>query len=234
MSTHFKAYPNYKDSGIEWLGKIPAHWEVERVDAIALMVRHQAIPADLGVDDVFHYAIPIVQQTGDGSVEPISDIGSAKLILEGDELLVSKLNPRKGNVLLAKRHDIPTLCSGEYVPLRITKTDTASRQFLLYLYLSEFVRQSISSQVQSATRSHQRATPDVIRKLWVALPAKAEQQAIADFLGHADDMAIAKEAPHLLWKRGYSNITSSSENSTDRSSIERIASRTTPPISTDS
>jgi len=27
----FKAYPEYKISGIEWLGEIPAHWEVARV-----------------------------------------------------------------------------------------------------------------------------------------------------------------------------------------------------------
>ena len=25
----WKAYPAYKDSGVEWLGKIPAHWEVK-------------------------------------------------------------------------------------------------------------------------------------------------------------------------------------------------------------
>ena len=97
-------------------------------------------------------------------------------------MLISKLNPRKGNVLLAEPHSIPTVCSGEYVPLRITRTETAYRRFLLYLYLSEFARQSISSVVQSATRSHQRATPDVIRKLWVALPPKTDQTAIAEFL----------------------------------------------------
>lgn len=26
----FKPYPAYKDSGVEWLGKIPAHWAVKR------------------------------------------------------------------------------------------------------------------------------------------------------------------------------------------------------------
>lgn len=27
----FKRYPEYKDSGAEWLGEIPAHWEVKRL-----------------------------------------------------------------------------------------------------------------------------------------------------------------------------------------------------------
>jgi type I restriction enzyme S subunit len=25
------AYPNYKDSGVEWLGEVPGHWEVKRL-----------------------------------------------------------------------------------------------------------------------------------------------------------------------------------------------------------
>ena len=27
----FKPYPSYKDSGVEWLGGIPVHWEVKRI-----------------------------------------------------------------------------------------------------------------------------------------------------------------------------------------------------------
>jgi restriction endonuclease S subunit len=193
------SYPQYKDSCIEWLGQIPAHWELKRVDAVTVMEGDQVLPSDLGVEEVFHYSIPVVQETGDGRVEQVSDIASAKLALEGNELLISKLNPRKGNVLLAEMHSLPTVCSGEYVPLRVTKMEAASRRFLLYLYLSEFARQSISSVVQSATRSHQRATPDVIRKLWVALPSKSEQVAIAKFLDSetakiAVDRAAAGEA----------------------------------------
>jgi len=31
----FKSYPAYKDSGVEWLGEIPAHWEVKRLKTVA-------------------------------------------------------------------------------------------------------------------------------------------------------------------------------------------------------
>jgi len=30
-----KPYPTYKDSGVEWLGEIPAHWEVKRLKTVA-------------------------------------------------------------------------------------------------------------------------------------------------------------------------------------------------------
>jgi type I restriction enzyme, S subunit len=31
----FKPYPEYRDSGIEWLGKVPAHWQVRRLKSFA-------------------------------------------------------------------------------------------------------------------------------------------------------------------------------------------------------
>ena len=31
----FRSYPEYKDSGVEWLGEIPAHWEVRRLKTLA-------------------------------------------------------------------------------------------------------------------------------------------------------------------------------------------------------
>jgi type I restriction enzyme S subunit len=33
----FKPYPAYKDSGVEWLGEIPAHWEVKRLKHLAAL-----------------------------------------------------------------------------------------------------------------------------------------------------------------------------------------------------
>ena len=26
----YKAYPEYKDSGVEWLGEVPSHWNVAK------------------------------------------------------------------------------------------------------------------------------------------------------------------------------------------------------------
>jgi type I restriction enzyme S subunit len=28
-------YPAYKDAGVEWLGEIPAHWEVKRIKNVS-------------------------------------------------------------------------------------------------------------------------------------------------------------------------------------------------------
>jgi len=39
----FRPYPDYKDSGVEWLGEIPAHWEAKKVKRLCL-VRRGASP----------------------------------------------------------------------------------------------------------------------------------------------------------------------------------------------
>ena len=34
-ATKYKPYPAYKDSGVEWLGEVPEHWEVKPIKRIA-------------------------------------------------------------------------------------------------------------------------------------------------------------------------------------------------------
>jgi type I restriction enzyme S subunit len=31
----FPRYPKYKDSGVEWLGEVPAHWEVKKLKHVS-------------------------------------------------------------------------------------------------------------------------------------------------------------------------------------------------------
>jgi type I restriction enzyme S subunit len=33
--SHYKPYPAYRDSGVEWIGKVPAHWRIAPIKAIA-------------------------------------------------------------------------------------------------------------------------------------------------------------------------------------------------------
>ena len=39
-------YPSYKSSGVDWLGDMPAHWEVRRLKSICRFTYGDALPAD--------------------------------------------------------------------------------------------------------------------------------------------------------------------------------------------
>jgi len=179
IDNRFRPYPTYKPSGIEWLGDIPGHWQVKRTDAVLHAKRENVSSNALADVAVFHYSIPSLEETGDGIVQTMAEIESNKILLAGGELLVSRLNPRKSRILIAEKHDMPTLCSGEFVVMEPAGCDAS---YALYSYSSETVRQHLSANVQSATRSHQRVKPDFISKLWWAFPPPTEQRAIASFL----------------------------------------------------
>ncbi|MDQ9090329.1 restriction endonuclease subunit S [Pseudoalteromonas haloplanktis] len=42
----YQAYPEYKDSGVEWLGKVPEHWEVKRISYFALLKSGDSIVSE--------------------------------------------------------------------------------------------------------------------------------------------------------------------------------------------
>ncbi|WP_157090945.1 restriction endonuclease subunit S [Nocardiopsis listeri] len=146
--------------------------------SIAREVRRVVEPRALG-EQVIHYSIPSVDATGGGLVEDSSTIQSAKFHLFGDELLVSKLNPRKTRVVEVQSHELPAVGSTEFVSLVPWGCD---RRFLGYLLKSETTRQELDSRVQSVTRSHQRVSPEEVLRLSVKLPPRDDQRRITDFL----------------------------------------------------
>ena len=147
-----------RDSGVEWLGKIPAHWEIRPTEGFASYDRQTVDPATLDMaGKVFHYSIPSIQETG-----------NATCLITGSLLLVSRLNPGKGVVVLATEKSIPTLCSTEFVPLRINQRH--DERWAFYEFLSEPIRQRLSGMVQSATRSHQRVDAGHILTMHHPLP----------------------------------------------------------------
>ena len=38
MEGRYRAYPEYKDSGVAWLGQIPAYWGLKRIKEAAYVI----------------------------------------------------------------------------------------------------------------------------------------------------------------------------------------------------
>jgi type I restriction enzyme, S subunit len=156
------------------------NWSWVRLDWLMTEKRRTVDPTSFGVQDLFHYSIPVFDELGDGRLEPAEDIGSGKLLLKGGEVLISKLNPRLPRVLRAEAHGVPTVSSTEFVAL--LPGPMIDDQFLRYWLASEHVRQQLDAATLSVTRSQQRVRPDILTKMWLRIPSLAEQQEIADFL----------------------------------------------------
>jgi type I restriction enzyme S subunit len=166
-----------------------------RLEHVAPSVRESVSPQSLGATHVFHYSLPVIDETGDGREEEAEHVGEGKTRLYGGEVLISKLNPRKQRILLAEEHEIPTICSSEFVVLNPRKVE---RRFLIYFLRSERTRQDLDSKVQSVTRSQQRVRPDDITKMWLDLPDNRTQTRIANYL----DAETARIDALIAKKRG--------------------------------
>ena len=192
-----------KPSGIEWLDQVPEHWEIHRADHLLETVRKQVRIHELVDPEVFLYSIPSISKTGDGRIENTRDINSDKLILDGQELLVSKLNPHKRYVLLSKPNAKMVLCSSEFVPLVPLRCNI---RYAELIFLSPTVTGYLQANVHSATRSHARVDPALISKLWWAWPEIDEQALIVKFVEDASlpiDDAIASAETEISLIREY-------------------------------
>jgi len=179
MSLRLKPYPEYRNSGITWLGEIPLHWEVSRLKTL---VQHDNAQISAGAQHDLYIALEHVESwTGRvRSRTQRAPFGSqVKPFLPGD-VLFGKLRP-----YLAKVTSLPMagVCVGEFLVLRPRLTNLAS-SFLEYLLRSPQVISVISASTFGAKMP--RADWNIVGTLRLALPPRNEQDAIVRFLRYAD------------------------------------------------
>lgn len=170
----YPAYPEYKESGVEWMGVIPAHWSNKRL-------KYVANRADTKVEADEERPLPYI---GLEQIEP----WTGRIIDLDDELVPSGVANRfvAGDTLFGKLRpylakacnvDFDGLCSSELLVLRGKAYD---RQFLLYQILSVGFVDLIDSSTYGSKMP--RASWDFIGVCELPIPPVEEQQAIARFL----------------------------------------------------
>ena len=193
-----------KDSGVKWIGKIPAEWEIRKL--------FRAIDK---IGDIDHYmpnsvetGIPYLM-TGDLK-EKISQVDfdvCKQVSLEDYETLSSKIKATKGDIIFARYATIGTVCIVDidkdflvsYSCLTIKPTQSLLIGNFLFYYLKstaffEDVKQYINSNTQANVGL------DSMTKAKIVLPTLQEQEEIADFLDRkcAEIDKLIADKTHLL------------------------------------
>lgn len=184
----FIPYPAYRDSGVEWLGVVPAHWEVKRLKYVA--------PARIGKrdvkpDDVVYVGLEHLESwTGrlllDNQPETVdSVVGSFK----AGDVLFGKLRPYLAKVA---RPDFEGVCTSEILPLR--PVAGCSQSYLMYELLNAPYIYWLDSLTYGTKMP--RVSPDQVAVSYVSVPPEAEQRSIAAFLDRETariDALVAKK-----------------------------------------
>lgn len=199
-----------KDSGIEWIGEIPAEWEIRKI--------FRAINK---VGDIDHYmpdsvddGIPYLM-TGDLQ-EKLSDVNlkrCKKVSFQDYEMLSSKIRVSKGDVIFARYATIGTVCFVDtednilvsYACL-IIKPDSSLLygEFLFYYLKSTAFLEEIKQYIKANTQAN--VGLDSVSKAKIALPSVHEQQKIVEYLRDKCkkiDALIAKKQQYLTEIENY-------------------------------
>jgi type I restriction enzyme S subunit len=186
LSSRYKSYPRYKDSGVEWLGDIPDHWGILRVGDNARLIN--GFPFDSAQFDL-NDGLPLVRirdlenQTtevryaGESIEEARITTGDIVVGMDGN-FAVARW--RGGDALLNQR-----LCSLHPKP-------TIDSAFLFYLLGTPL--QLINDLTHSTTVKH--LSSSQVTKTRFGCPPTSEQRVIAEFLDQETakiDNLIAKK-----------------------------------------
>ena len=173
MAGKYQAYPEYKDSGVEWLGEIPVHWKSMRLKNVADLKGEKVEPNTdykyVGMENI---------ESGNGKYLLKDDQkpeGLSTSFLKGD-VLFGKLRPYLAKSWLS---EFSGICSSEFLILRSKKV---CPKFLNYYTLTdEFINQVDSSTYGSKMP---RASWDFIGLMGVPVPTEIESETVANFLDH--------------------------------------------------
>ena len=162
-----------KDSGVEWLGDVPEHWEVTRIKYITSMFEQGWSPqCDSRPAESNEYGVLKVGCVNYGSFHSIENKALPPelkprlqyLIKKGD-LLISRANTKElvgSAAVVDTNYDNLLLCDKLY-RLRFNSNIQPD---LIALYLSiELVREQIELQASGASHSMQNISQDVIKEL---------------------------------------------------------------------
>lgn len=199
-----------KDSGIEWIGDIPAEWEIRKI--------FRAINK---VGDIDHYmpdsvddGIPYLM-TGDLQ-EKLSDVNlkrCKKVSFQDYEMLSSKIRVCKGDVIFARYATIGTVCFVDtednilvsYACLIIKPNSSLLYgEFLFYYLKSTAFLEEIKQYIKANTQAN--VGLDSVTKAKIALPSVHEQQKIVEYLRDKCkkiDALIAKKQQYLTEIENY-------------------------------
>jgi len=187
--SHYKPYLAYKDSGVEWIGKVPEHWDVKAFKRLA------SIRTGQDYKDVAdpNGAYPVIGSGGEFA-------RASSFMFNGESVLLG----RKGTI------DKPLYINGPFWAVdTMFYTTIADDAFPRFVYYSAL---NIPFGLYSTNTALPSMTGEDISSHLIPAPDLAEQEAIAAFLDRETariDALIAKKTEfiELLAKKRQALIT---------------------------
>jgi type I restriction enzyme S subunit len=167
----YPAYPEYKDSGVEWLGEVPTHWEVKRLKHLLIQITDRANRRSNPI------ALENIESWSGCYIETESDFSGEGIAFQAGDLLFGKLRPYLAKVYLSK---LPGEALGDFHVIR------PSTKLVPEFAFHQLLQRQFISVVDGATHGAKmpRVGWEVMGNMPFINPPTTEQKVIASFLDH--------------------------------------------------
>ena len=195
--SHYKAYPAYKDSGVEWIGEVPEGWEIKPICRVA-SCNDDALSENTPADAVLRYVdISAVNHT-DGitqatEVRFVDAPSRARRQAKSGDVVVSTVRTYLKAVAAVTEDYAACIYSTGFAVLR-ARSAQVDPGFLKWMALNDLLIQTIEAHSEGLSYPAINATELV--KLKTVVPPLTEQSTIAAFLDRETtriDALIAKK-----------------------------------------
>ncbi|EMH4163344.1 restriction endonuclease subunit S [Pluralibacter gergoviae] len=183
----YKAYPEYKDSGVEWLGKIPTHWTTLAIKHVAQLNPSKSCISIEQMKGMCSF-IPMEKLKFNSlsldEIKYVPDVYNGYTYFENEDILIAKVTPCFENKNMVVAHDLHNgigFGSSEIYVLRCN--DTIKNDFLFYR-LQEDNFMFIAEGAMTGAGGLKRVPSEVLNNFKFGLPSKKEQSIIVAFLNH--------------------------------------------------
>ena len=183
MIADLKPYPAMKDSGVEWLGEVPEHWDVLPNRTFFAEVKERGHPAEQMLSvTITKGVIPQRTLLADSSKKDSSnqDKSAYKLVLPSD-IAYNKMRAWQGAVGVS---DYQGIVSPAYVVER--PREGANSRYLHYLLRTPAFAKEAERWSYGITSDMWSLRPEHFKMIYGCLPPPPEQAAIVRYLDHAD------------------------------------------------
>ena len=187
MAGKYQRYPEYKDSGVDWLGEVPTHWKVTTLKYEGLLTppKSELTASQLCKDATF---VPMEKlKTGKldtSETKAVSEVVNGYTYFRENDVLLAKVTPCFENKNMAVARNLKNelgFGSSEIYVFRPTNLITSVFWFYRFQE-SEFM--ALATGAMTGAGGLKRVPSDFIESFKVAVPDIEERSNIANFLDH--------------------------------------------------
>ncbi|MCG6037274.1 restriction endonuclease subunit S [Acinetobacter baumannii] len=190
----YQKYVEYKDSGVDWLGEIPSHWEIIPVGRLFTRLKRTGFPTKELLSVYRDYGVIPKSSRDDNNNKPSDDLGQYQLVQPND-LVMNKMKAWQGSIAISEYEGIVSPAYFVYEPLKKLFAK-AFPKYVHYLlrnprYIAQYLSRSKGIRVNQWDLD-----PEEFQRIELVLPPKSEQDQIFSFLDYETaqiDTLIAKQ-----------------------------------------